>query len=402
MSDSGGEKTEKPTAKRRKEARKEGQVPRTQELGAWTTMLLLAMVMPTLVGKEVTRLRELMVECFTIDEHTSTAKALSLLGQAGTHIVITLVVLGAGVMVIGVCGALAQGGFFLATKSVKPSFAKLNPIKGAKRVFGPQALWEGAKMLIKSSFVALIVYLVVRSMVPLIGGLVPTSTVVEMTGEKVIGMIRNVAVIGLVMAGLDYAMQRRRVGKQTRMSKHEVKQEHKQTEGDPLVKSAIRSRQLAAARNRMMADIAQADVVLVNPTHVAVALRYDPVKGAPRVVARGAGAIAAKIRQRAVEERVPMVRDVPLARALHRSTQVGQEIPAELFAAVAQVLAFVISRRTVGQYGGEHRSPRREAELPAVPLAGRRRRGASGAPALPGPAIAGNTSGAPLGGRLAT
>lgn len=377
MADSAGEKTEKPTAKRRKEARKEGQVPRTQELGAWTTMLAIAMATPALVGKEVTRLRELMVQCFTVDGEASTTRALNLLGQAGVHVLITLVVLGAGIMVIGVSAALAQGGFFLATKSVKPSFAKLNPIKGAKRVFGPQALWEGAKMLLKSAFVALVVYIVVRSMVPLIGGLVPTSTVVQIASEKAIGMIRNVAILGLAMAAADYAMQRRRVGKQTRMSKDEVKREHKQTEGDPLVKSAIRSRQLAAARNRMMADVAEADVVLVNPTHVAVALRYDPVRGAPRVVARGAGAIAAKIRQRAAEERVPLVRDVPLARALHRSTQVGQEIPPELFAAVAQVLAFVISRRTVGQHGGEHRSPRPEAELPAVPVAGRRRRNSS-------------------------
>jgi flagellar biosynthetic protein FlhB len=178
----------------------------------------------------------------------------------------------------------------------------------------------------------------------------------------------------LVLGAADYAFQRRRVGKQTRMTKDEVKQEHKQTEGDPLVKSAIRSRQLAMARNRMMADIAQADVVLVNPTHVAVALRYEPEKGAPRVVARGAGAIAAKIRERAGEESVPLVRDVPLARALYTSTKVGQEIPAELFAAVAQVLAFVISRRTRGQRGGSHRSPRGEAELPAVLPAGRRRK----------------------------
>jgi flagellar biosynthetic protein FlhB len=127
----------------------------------------------------------------------------------------------------------------------------------------------------------------------------------------------------------------------------------------------------------MMADVPSADVVLVNPTHVAVALRYEPARGAPRVVARGAGAIAAKIRELAAEESVPLVRDVPLARALYRSTKVGQEIPPELFAAVAQVLAFVISRRTRGQRGGEHGTPRRGAELPAVLPAGRRRPGST-------------------------
>jgi flagellar biosynthetic protein FlhB len=215
---------------------------------------------------------------------------------------------------------------------------------------------------------------------PLIGGLVPIHTVLETVSSKALGLIRNIAFVGLGMAGADYAMQRRRVGKQTRMTKEEVKQEHKQTEGDPMVKSAIRSRQLAAARNRMMADVPTADVVLVNPTHVAVALRYEAQRGAPRVVARGAGAIAAKIRELAAEEEVPLVRDVPLARALYRSTKVGQEIPPELFAAVAQVLAFVISRRTQGRRGGEHQTPRTLAELPAV-LPGARRRNSSGPPA---------------------
>ncbi len=114
--------------------------------------------------------------------------------------------------------------------------------------------------------------------------------------------------------------------------------------------------------------------MLVNPTHVAVALRYESEVGAPRVVARGAGAIAAKIRERAAEERVPLVRDIPLARALYSSTNVGQTIPSELFAAVATVLAFVISRRSSGSHGGEHRSPRQESELPDVPAIGRRRR----------------------------
>jgi flagellar biosynthetic protein FlhB len=176
------------------------------------------------------------------------------------------------------------------------------------------------------------------------------------------------------MAAADYAMMRRRIGKQLRMSHSEIKQEHKQAEGDPMLKGAIRSRQLAAARNRMIADVGTADVLLVNPTHVAVALRYDPEQGAPRVVARGAGAIAARIRERAAEERVPLVQDVPLARAIYRHCQVGQEIPRELWAAVAQVLAFVLSRRHAGQYGGEHRTPRRTDELPEVVARARRRR----------------------------
>ena len=371
-----GEKTEKPTAKKRKESRKEGQVARTQELGGWATVLLLGLAMPVLLGKELTALQRLIERTLRQAEHPSTSAALKLLREGAGHVFLTLVILGSMVMVVGVASALAQGGFALATKQVKPSASKLNPIKGAKRIFGPQAAWEGAKMLIKSTLVAVLVYSAIRSLIPLVGGLVPVFAVIEQLNDSALALMRNIALAGLVMAGADYAMQRRRVGKQTRMSKEEVKQEYKQTEGDPMLKSAIRSRQLAASRNRMMADIATADVILVNPTHVAVALRYQPDNGAPRVVARGAGAVAAKIRERAIEERVPLVRDIPLARALYSSTQVGQAIPGELFAAVASVLAFVISRRAMGQHGGQHRSPRSEDELPDVRALRRRVRNA--------------------------
>jgi len=380
------EKTEKPTPKKKKESKKEGQVPRTQELGGWAGLLAVGMALPALMGRELTALRELMVEAFTLPNGATVEAALELLRDGGMHVLFTLVILGSGIMVVGTAGALAQGGFYLATKSLKPKLSKLDPIKGAKRIFGPQALWEGAKMLLKSSVLGIFLYIAVKTMMPLIGGLVPIPVVISMVADTALTLIRNVAVAGLVMAAADYAMQRRKVGKQTRMTKHEVKQEHKNSEGDPLVKSAIRSRQLAAARNRMFQDIPEADVLLVNPTHVAIALRYDAERGAPRVVARGAGEIARKIREKAAESGVPLVRDVPLARALYSSTQVGQEIPQELYAAVAQVLAFVITRRTHGQSGGEHRSPRTEADLPVVPAAGRRRRGvpvnASTQPAL--------------------
>ncbi len=377
----GDEKTEKPTPKKRKESRKEGQVPRTQELGAWAAMLLAGLVMPAMVGREVDALQSLMIACLRTLEDPTASDALQLLGQGAAHAFKALVLLGAGVMVVGVSAAVAQGGFFLATKTVQPKLSKLNPIKGAKRIFGIQALWEGAKMLLKCAFVAVLGKAAVTAMMPLLGGMVPIDFMIRQTGEEALSLVRNVAIAGLVMAGADYAMTRRRMGKQTRMTKEEIKQEHKQQEGDPMLKGAIRSRQLAMARNRMMTDVLTADVVLVNPTHVAVALRYDSEAGAPTVVARGAGTIAARIRELAGEHDVPLVQDVPLARALYSSTHVGQEIPAELFAAVAQVLAFVISRRNAGRVGGSHRSPRAEADLGPVPVAGRRRRIPSG-PAL--------------------
>lgn len=378
------EKTEKPTAKRKKEARKEGQVARTQEIGAWSALMVAVLALPTLVGHELGALRELLDRSLRTIEEPTVASALLLLRDGAAHAFVSVLALAAGMMLVSVAGTVAQGGFYVATKAAKPSAKKLNLLQGAKRTFGPHALWEGVKMLIKCSIVAGMVYVAVRNMMPLLGGMVPFDTVFQAVADDALGLLRSVAVAGLLMAALDYVVQRRRIGKQTRMSKTDVKQEHKQSEGDPLIKGAIRARQLAAARNRMMADVPQADVVLVNPTHVAVALRYQPDRNAPIVVARGAGAIAAKIREAASGADVPLVQDVPLARALYSSTEVGQEIPAELFAAVAQVLAFVIGRRNRGRTGGRHDSPRR-IDVPAVARAGqRRRRPISSTPALAG------------------
>ncbi len=387
----GEERTEKPTPKKVKENRKEGKVPRTQELGAWGALLVVALLLSRLVGHGTDQIRELMLRCLALIEDPDPAKVLAMLREGGVLALMISLALGAGVMVVSVAGGAAQGGLHLATKSLKPKWSKLNPIQGAKRIFGMQALWEGLKLLVKSSVVGLLVWRAVRDLMPLLGGLVPLHVGLELAAEAATGLMRDVAVAGLLAAAADYAFQRRKMGKQTRMTKKEVRDEHKMTEGDPLVKSAIRSRQLAAARNRMMADVPQADVVLVNPVHVAVALKYESSRGTPRVVAKGAGAVAARIREAADAHRVPMVEDVPLARALHASCEVGQEIPAELYHAVAQVLAFVLSRKAKGAAAGRHSSPRTDPAEPPEARAGRRTRRAPAPPGTDpsGPAPAG-------------
>lgn len=372
-------KTEKPTPKRRQEARKKGQIPRTQELGQWLTVLLLSIAIGPMLKHEIVVWEDTMTGCLRAIEDPQPALALDLLGTAMRHAFMAIVTLGLIVLGVGVLTSVAQGGFVLATKAIQPNFGKLNLIKGIKQhFFSPQVLWDAAKTLLKSAVVTLIGYLAIRSIMPLLGGLMPMSTVLELVRERSLRLLRTVGAVGLVLAGADYAITRRRSMNDMKMTKDEVKDEARNAEGDPKVKSAIRSRQMAISRSRMIAAVVDADVLLVNPTHVAVALRYDPLQGAPRVIARGAGAIAARIRATAEEARVPMVEDIPLARALYRSCEVGQEIPRELFAAVAQVLAFVISRRTHGHYGGQHRSPRHESELPPVPAVGRRRRDSPG------------------------
>jgi flagellar biosynthetic protein FlhB len=367
------EKTEKATPKKLKQSRKEGQVARTQDLGAWCTVLMMSMTLRWLAGHGLGRIRELLVTTLAMTASPDTRDMFTVL-RLGAHLAFVMALtIGVMVLVVGVVSAIAQGGLFFATKALKPKWSRLNPFSGIKRIFGPHALWEGAKMVLKSSLVGVFVWRAVVGLMPMVGGLVPLQVGLQLAADAALGLMRDVALAGLVAAAADYAVQRRKTGKQVRMTKKEVRDEHKQAEGDPHLKSAIRSRQLAAARNRMMADVPLADVVLVNPTHVAVALRYDPAKGTPRVVAKGAGTIATRIRELAEKHRVTLVEDVPLARALHGGCEVGQEIPPQLYQAVAQVLAFVLSMRAAGVPAGRHRTPRNGEPLPEVPRAGHRR-----------------------------
>jgi flagellar biosynthetic protein FlhB len=186
-------------------------------------------------------------------------------------------------------------------------------------------------------------------------------------------MFRVVAGTGLIIAVADYVVVRVKMMKTLRMSKYEITQEYKQAEGDPHMKAHRKGVAIAMSQNRMMSEVAEADVLLVNPTHVAVALKYDPEKGAPRVVAKGAGEVAAKLREIAQEARVPLVQDIPLARALHGSCELGQEVPAELFTAVARVLAFVMHLGARGVKGGFHRPGFEPPNIDNLPKAGRRR-----------------------------
>src|SRR3712207_651379 len=177
----------------------------------------------------------------------------------------------------------------------------------------------------------------------------PLSGVIDVFVDSAILMFRVVALTGLVIAVADYVVVRVKMMKQLKMSRYEITQEHKQSDGDPYMKAHRRGVALSMSRNRMMSEVAEADVLLVNPTHVAVALKYEAAKGAPRVVAKGAGEVAAKLREIAAEARVPMVQDIPLARALHASCDLGQEVPPQLFTAVARGLGFRLHPSRTGE-----------------------------------------------------
>jgi flagellar biosynthetic protein FlhB len=353
-----GEKTEKPTQQRKKKAIQEGQIARTPDLGAWAGMLAASFLVPMALRSAVERSGKLLREGLELTTNPDSARALELFQQGLATAAIAVAPLAIGLLVLGVVAAGAQGGIHFPAKMLVPKFSRLNPLPGIKRAFGGHGAWEAIKITLKTAVLAGVLYFTVKDLVPVLisQGTLPLPALLDLIGNTSVNLMRYAAGAGLAMAAADYFMARRRTNKQVYMSKEEIKQEHKNTEGDPHLKSAIRSKQIAMSRNRMMSDLPKADVVMVNPTHFAVALRYDPTKGAPRVIAKGAGAVATKIRQTAGENRIPMVQDIQLTRTLYKAVEVGQEIPPELYVAVARVLAFVMSLKARGAAAGVHRN----------------------------------------------
>jgi flagellar biosynthetic protein FlhB len=371
----GGEKTEKPTPQRLKKARKDGQIPRTQELGTWLGMAAASVLLPMIAGKGFAEVQTLFLQIRAVADEPEVSSIAALLGQALTAFLVTVLPLALALMVVGVLSSAAQGGVTFATKGMRPTLKKFNPATGLKRMFGTQGLWEVVKALIKTVALGAVVVITSDRAQTLVSaaGAMPLSGVIDVFVDSAILMFRVVALTGLVIAVADYVVVRQKMMKQLKMSRYEITQEHKQSDGDPHMKAQRRGVALAMSRNRMMADVAQADVLLVNPTHVAVALKYEAAKGAPRVVAKGAGAVAARLREIAAENRVPMVQDIPLARALHASCELGQEVPPQLFTAVARVLAFVMHLGVRGVRGGMHRPGFEAPDTSDLPRAGRRR-----------------------------
>jgi flagellar biosynthesis protein FlhB len=365
MSGGGGEKTEKPTTQKKREARKEGRVARTPDLGSWGGLLVASALLPMVIRNMMESAERMMIQVSEVIANPEPEKIIPLLRTAVGDGALAAAPLAGGMMLVGLAAAAAQGGLHVATKQFKPDFKRLNPWSGLKKSFGPHAFWEAVKATVKTAVLAGVLYASMRQLLPALAtaGSLSLGATVGMVADAVLTLLRTVALAGLVMAVADYAVAHRRVGKQLRMTKHEVKEEHKRQEGDPQLKAAIRGRQMAMGRQRMMADLEKADVVLVNPTHVAVALRYEPSRGAPRVVAKGAGVVAKRIREIAAENRIPMVHDVALARALYKACDLGHEIPAELYTAVARVLAFVMTLKARGAAAGLHRSPALTASM---------------------------------------
>ncbi|MES2521509.1 MAG: EscU/YscU/HrcU family type III secretion system export apparatus switch protein [Gemmatimonadota bacterium] len=351
MSDSdAGEKSEAPTGKRLEDARSEGQIAKSPEIMT-AAFLIGSTITLSFAGPPLWR--------FLLDTMGHGLATASNLEYAGASAIPWLQTLGFRtlVAVIGLVGAMAviaiavqaaQTGGIISAKPMMPKFARINPLANAGRILGKQSFVELAKSLLKLSIVSWAVYATLSDAWPDIQGLALQNpyALMDIVRRYGIGLLRNAGMMFIVLAGCDYAWQRYSTMEKLKMTKQAVKEEHKAQEGDPEVKGRRRSIGRERIRRQMFAAVPKADVVIVNPVHIAIAIKYDPaVAPAPYVVAIGQRKIALRIKELAFQHGVPVIENKPLARALIVSARIGTVIPVEMYLAVAEVLAFVMRQR---------------------------------------------------------
>lgn len=349
------EQTEKPTPKRRREAREKGQVPRSQELAGSVIFLAAVFILYFSYGPAISGVESAVAAAFaSIASHQDPTmhSAWLLLIQAITPVAAVVLILFGVTFVAGILANVAQFGFLFTLQPITPSFGKLNPIAGFGRLFSKQTLVNFGKQIVKLGAVAVILYQSIRDNLGFLSDIGQTTpqTFVMMLANMVFSIVWKFAFLLVVVGLLDYAWSRYQLEDSLKMSKQEVKDELRQFEGNPEAKTALKRKQREFGRRRMMAAIPRATVVVTNPTHFAVALQWDETAmDAPVVTAKGADFLALRIRELAREHGIPIMENAPLARALYERVELDQMIPPNLYAAVAQVIAFVfkLKRKTI-------------------------------------------------------
>jgi flagellar biosynthetic protein FlhB len=350
MADGGQERTEQATPKRRQEAREKGQVPRSTELSMAAVCIAAAVAIYSMGRVAAGSFADLMRDMLSLRPATVMSEdaiwpALSTAGARALWIV--LPILGA-TFIAALAAPIAIGGWNFSAGAIVPKFSKLNPATGLGRVFSTRGLMELGKSLAKVAVVGVTGWVLLRGLTPQLMGLSAEPLPGAIThAAQLCGYALLVLVCGLaIIAGFDVPYQLWQHARDLRMTREEVREEFKQSEGSPETRGRIREAQRALARGRMLQDVPKADVVVTNPTHFAVALRYDEGKmRAPIVVAKGTDLLALKIREIAAENGVPVVEAPPLARSVHRHVEIGREVPAALYVTVAQVLTYVYQLR---------------------------------------------------------
>ena len=346
MPQGAGDKTEKATPKRLDEARKKGQVAKSQDLNASVVLLASLAVLVGYAPHLVDQLKVSMTDTLALiaNPQIVTSKGLGgVLSRTAGDTVKAVAPIALTCLFAGVVTNVAQVRWRPSAQAIKPQMSKLNPLNGIKQLLSVRSVFEAGKSVAKLAVVAAVAALSLMPKLPEIGALVgtPPQELLGTVSSLVLGIAERAGGAYLLIAFVDYAWQKWRFGKDMKMSKEEVKEEHKSQNQPAEVRGAMKRRQMQAARARMMSDVPEADVVVTNPTHFSVALKYDGTKVAPEVVAKGQDLVALHIRRIAEENGVPVVPDPPLARSLHASVEIGQMIPEDFFQAVAQLLAFV-------------------------------------------------------------
>ncbi|MGX4676768.1 flagellar biosynthesis protein FlhB [SAR92 clade bacterium H246] len=366
--DTSEERSEEPTAKRLEKAQEDGQVARSQELGVAAMMIGIACFMYLFGGFLLTKLSEVFVSGFVFDRKSVFSDNLlpATFGSQALDSLLVMVPIFALAVVIALGAAGALGGFIFSLKALAPKASKINPLAGFKRMFGMKAVVDLTKALTKFTLVGGVLFLVVsQSFDRFIAlGFMDVGPAMAEAGKIIAGGTVLVTLTLIIAAAIDVPYQIYEFNKKMKMTKQEVKDEFKDTEGRPEVKAQIRRKQREMAMGQMMEAVADADVIIVNPEHFAVALSYDPSSdGAPVLVAKGVDFIAQGIREKAAETGVPLFQSPTLARALYFTTDINQSVPESLYYAVAQVIAYVFSLNSVGRGGGAAEKP--QPEVPA-------------------------------------
>lgn len=366
----GQEKTEEPTSKRLEESRRDGEIPRSRELTTAVLLLAGGFAMLTFGGWMAGRASEIFAFNFALDQLETTS-----LDAMFNHIKLSLyqalLVVVPFMLVLSVAAILSQisiGGWNLTGKVLIPKFSKLNPISGIKRIFSKNSLVELGKSIAKVALVGGVSYIIITGIRPefITLATMPLEPAVKKGVYLLIWSFLAISASLIVVVLIDVPWQLHQHKEKLRMTLQEVKDEYKNTEGKPEVKSRIRRMQMEMSQRRMMSDVPDADVVITNPTHYAVALKYDETgSGAPRVVAKGNALIAAKIREIAHHYSIPVINLPPLTRAIYFSTELGDEIPEALFMAVAQVLAYVYQIKQHQAGKGKKPAPLKQINIPA-------------------------------------
>lgn len=339
------DKTEAPTPKKKKEGREKGDIARSQDLTAWGSVLIALYLLPMSAARMASVFDASLQQLDSMPANSINPRdAVGILGSSLLSGFMAVSLLFLAGFASSLLVSFAQTGPMMSLKPLKPDFKRINPKNGFKRLFSARSIWETAKQLIKVAVIAGAAWPRASGLVDRLVGPDRPMLWAGLThaGNETLGVARTVVWAMLIVAAADYGYQKYKHTQDQKMTKQEVKDEHKSSEGDQEMKGRRRSIQMGMARNRMIADVGKADVIITNPTHIAVALRYDfESGGAPKVLAVGAGSVAAKIRAAGLEHSVTMVEAKPLARALWRSCEVGDEVPVALYEAVAKVLVFV-------------------------------------------------------------